>query len=294
MKLVRSNRTERLADALADRIRNEPLGPFEREVIVVQSRGMERWLTLELSKRLGIWSNPSFPFPRAVVEDVLRALDEGSSERVAAYDPSRLKWTIAELLHESAPAELEAYLRLPVDPDRALRLAGSLASVFDDYAVFRPQLLERWAEREDEGWQSKLWRRVAERLGPHDLASRIERALRELPRRDVKSLLPFARLQLFSLETLPPAFLALFSELSRQLDTTLYLLEPSSQYLGDVDLSQTAEPSLDGHAFLTEAGRLSRDFQQLLLGVSDSVSSETDLFEVPGRQSVLTLSLIHI
>ena len=48
MKLVRSNRTERLADALADRIRNEPLGPFEREVIVVQSRGMERWLTLEL------------------------------------------------------------------------------------------------------------------------------------------------------------------------------------------------------------------------------------------------------
>ncbi|MBW2405499.1 MAG: exodeoxyribonuclease V subunit gamma, partial [Deltaproteobacteria bacterium] len=46
MKLIRSNRTENLADALASRVRDEPLGPFEQEAIVVQSRGMERWLTL--------------------------------------------------------------------------------------------------------------------------------------------------------------------------------------------------------------------------------------------------------
>ena len=56
MKLIRSNRTENLADALARRVRDEPLGPFEREAIVVQSRGMERWLTLALAERLGVSS----------------------------------------------------------------------------------------------------------------------------------------------------------------------------------------------------------------------------------------------
>jgi len=54
MKLIRSNRTENLADALASLVREVPLGPFEKEAIVVQSRGMERWLTLALAERLGI------------------------------------------------------------------------------------------------------------------------------------------------------------------------------------------------------------------------------------------------
>ena len=59
MELIRSNRTEALADALASLVKDEPLGAFDSEAIVVQSRGMERWLTLALASRLGIWSNPS-------------------------------------------------------------------------------------------------------------------------------------------------------------------------------------------------------------------------------------------
>ena len=98
MELIRSNRTESLADALASRIAKSPLGPFEKEIIVVQSRGMERWLTLALADRLGIWSNPSFPFPRAVVERVLAELGFGTTEEADAYKPERLKWTLS-LIH---------------------------------------------------------------------------------------------------------------------------------------------------------------------------------------------------
>ena len=191
MKLVRSNRTERLADALADRIRNEPLGPFEREIIVVQSRGMERWLTLELSKRLGIWSNPAFPFPRGVVEELLDALDEASSEGAKAYEPGHLKWSIAEILHDDPPSDLRSYLGDPVDADRALRFASTAARMFDDYAVFRPNFLDEWARGEGRGWQPWLWRRLSERLGEHDIASRIKRALIGLRGRPAKrALLP--------------------------------------------------------------------------------------------------------
>ena len=293
MKLIRSNRTENLADALASLVRDAPLGPFEQEAIVVQSRGMERWLTLALAERLGIWSNPSFPFPRMVVEQVLDSLSEGRSEEAKAYDPGRLKWTIAELLRESAPSQLGAYLREPSDADRVLRLASSVSNVFDDYVVYRPMLLQGWAKGEDPDWQAELWRRVVERLGPHDLASRTANALSALRSKKTPQGLPFERLHLFSLETLPPLFLDLFSALSQTIPTTLYLLEPSSEYVSDVDLTPRLPAEMpdapgDGHPLLSMLGRLARDFQQLLLSVDDAVQHEADLFEVPDRGNLLS------
>ena len=155
MELIRSNRTEDLADALASRVREAPLGPFAKEAIVVQSRGMERWLTLALAERLGIWSHPSFPFPRAVVEQVLDSLS-GALGQSQGVRPWRLKWTIASLLRESAPSQLDAYLREPSDADRVLRLASSVSNVFDDYVVYRPALLQEWAKGDDPDWQAEL------------------------------------------------------------------------------------------------------------------------------------------
>ncbi len=290
MELIRSNRTENLAGALAELVRDDPLGPFDREAIVVQSRGMERWLTLALAERLGIWGNPSFPYPRTVIEQVLEQLSQGS-EKAKAYDPDRLKWTIAELLRESAPAGLQAYLRGPSHADRALRLATSVASVFDGYVVYRSQWLEKWASGSASHWQADLWRRIVERLGPHDLASRIERAFSTLHADPAAAGVLFKRLHLFSLETLPPLFLEFFEVLSRTVPTVLYVLEPSSEYVSDVDLTPghatPTDTPTDGHPLLSTLGRLSRDFQQLLLTVDGAVERTVDLYESPPRQNLL-------
>jgi exodeoxyribonuclease V gamma subunit len=291
MKLVRSNRTENLADALASVVRDVPLGPFEKEAIVVQSRGMERWLTLALAERLGVWSNPSFPYPRAVIEQVLEQLSQGRSEEAKAYEPSRLKWTIAELLRESAPADLQTYLGERADDDRTLRLATSVATVFDEYVVYRAPWLKTWATEGGGHWQAKLWRRVAERLGPHDLASRIERSLAELRADSAPEGVQLERLHLFSLETLPPLFLEFFKALSRSVPTVLYVLEPSSEFVSDVDRSLPAAPPFDmpadGHPLLSMLGRLSRDFQQLLLGLDDAVTGTSELYGEPSRETLL-------
>lgn len=293
MKLIRSNRTEILADALASAIRDEPLSPFAAEVVVVQSRGMERWLTLALAERLGIWSNPCFPFPRALIEDVLQDVGFGRSEHAEAYDPARLKWTIAQMLIDSGPAELRGYLGSPAQTDRALRFASSIADVFDRYVVYRPELLKRWAASPGSDWQAVLWSQIAARLGPHDLSIRIEEALSSLQSSSARSRLRFERLHLFSLETLPPLFLRFFSELSGTLPTRLYLLEPSSQYLGEAGSSRQlwlpmSDAHVDGHPFLSSVGRLSRDFQQLLLEVEAPVGmQEDDSFADPGNSCLL-------
>lgn len=297
MELIRSNRTETLADALASKVREEPLPPFAKETIVVQSKGIEHWLSLHLAKRLGIWANPAFPFPRSAVEQALAALDEEADENAKAYQSERLRWTIARLLGESPPAELEGYLGTPTDADRILRLSLSVATVFDDYAVYRPALLAAWQKGRRDGWQAELWRRVTETLGPHDLSSRIERALARLGSEEVVARVPFRRLHLFSLETLPPSFIRFFGELSRKVPTTLYVLEPSSEYRGDTGVRADAQLSFpmsgaaaDGHPFLAGAGRLSRDFQKLLLDASEAVpfELEREAFVTPGRATLLS------
>ncbi|KPK16428.1 MAG: hypothetical protein AMJ62_05420 [Myxococcales bacterium SG8_38] len=289
MELIRSNRTEILADALASAVRENPVAPFAKEAIVVPSRGMERWLTLALAERLGIWSNPCFPFPRAVIEQALEDLGFGPSEEAEAYDPERLKWTIAQLLLDEAPSELRGYLGDPPDADRALRFASTLAGVFDRYVVYRPDLLKGWAKGKETDWQAALWRRVVVRLGPHDLSIRIERAVSSL-RSSPAAELRFERLHLFSLETLPPLFLRFFSALSKTVPTAFYLLDPSCEYVGDIGPAQLSLPlrgDVGVHPFLSSVGLLSRDFQELLLEVDEAVRDRRDLFEAPSETNLL-------
>jgi exodeoxyribonuclease V gamma subunit len=292
MELIRSNRTEQLADALASLVRDAPLGAFDSEAIVVQSRGMERWLTLALASRLGVWSNPSFPFPRSAIEQVLDDLDLGPSARSKAYDPARLKWTIAELLHEGTPLALRGYLDEAPEPDRVLRLSSSLSVMFDRYVVYRPELLRGWVAGSESHWQAELWRRIAVRLGPHDLASRIGRACAALRSGDETLEIRFERLHLFSLETLPPLFLDFFAALSRSIATHLYLLTPTTEYFSNIDkagqLSLAIDPlTQDGHPLLMSLGNLARDFQELLLDADSSVRRDEDRFTVPSRATLL-------
>ena len=90
MELIRSNRTEVLAGALTSVVRSRPLSPFDEEVIVVQGQGVARWLTLFLAERLGVWSNPCFPFPRTAIEWTLEDLGMGDEGAARAFEPARL------------------------------------------------------------------------------------------------------------------------------------------------------------------------------------------------------------
>ena len=47
-----SNHLSVLLDKLSERFSDGPLSPLEKEVIVVQSQGMRRWVTLELAEKL--------------------------------------------------------------------------------------------------------------------------------------------------------------------------------------------------------------------------------------------------
>jgi exodeoxyribonuclease V gamma subunit len=71
LNLYTSNRMEVLVDTLATALRKPLASAFTKEVIVVQSRGMQRWLSMELAARFGVWANGHYPFPNAMVQELL-------------------------------------------------------------------------------------------------------------------------------------------------------------------------------------------------------------------------------
>ncbi|MBM4319399.1 MAG: exonuclease V subunit gamma [Deltaproteobacteria bacterium] len=74
----RSNRVEALADSLARVLCVPAGGPMQPEWVVVHSRGMERWLSQQLTQRLGVCANVHFPFP-LWLKSVIHALPSAAT-----------------------------------------------------------------------------------------------------------------------------------------------------------------------------------------------------------------------
>jgi len=281
-----------LRDASAD-------DPFQPEVVAVHSRGIERWLTQELSRHLGtaagqsdgVAANITFPFPKTVVDWAMNGVPRtGLSDQaptVDPWDPNRAMWTLLGLLEDFDPADLGPLgSHLSGDHGRIRRAPAMLhvASLFDRYAVHRPSLIAAWADGDDvdsrgapllpgDAWQPRLWRAARQHLGP-SFAERVaavaagDAALHAdgLPR----------HLSLFGLTALPATYLEVLDILGRSRDVDLFVLHPSPALWRDVAprLSGVGEPrplrSADPtaqaahHPLLGSWGRDSRELQLLL------------------------------
>src|SRR5512137_2928481 len=183
LKLFTSNRLEALAGELSEILRRPLASPTVPEIILVQSRGMERWLSLEMARRLGICANIRFPFPNHFVEELFSAVlpDRPGSP---AFDPEVLAWRVMRLLPRCLGGEefrsLKAYLD---DDDRGVKryqLSRIIARLFDQYLVYRPDMVLGWESGKDRHWQAVLWRALAaEGPGSHR-AARWKEALARL------------------------------------------------------------------------------------------------------------------
>lgn len=287
--LHRSNRLELLATSLTEVVQTPLADPFARECIVVQGPGMERWLAAFLSRVLGVWANPWFPFPRALIELVLEVVLGPLPEGTPRFDPEAMTWLIAQALpeHLDDPAFAEVASYLGDDPrrERLIELSQRLAERFDEYIVYRPERVLAWERGEEQHFQARLFRTLVRRCPTMHLAQRMRALERTLARGG-----PFSRerlperVSLFGISTLPPSFVALLSRLSEHLDVHVFLLTPSEEYWGDLDRSEQKRGDL--HGFLAQLGRVSREFLELLAELPYQ-EPEGSLFHVPGHDTML-------
>jgi len=97
LKYYTSNQLETLAQSLAGAVSQPQASPLAREVIVVQSRGMSRWVSLQIAEQTGICMNFEFPFPRAFVDRVLRVFFPEMAD-AAQFSSDVMAWKIDALL----------------------------------------------------------------------------------------------------------------------------------------------------------------------------------------------------
>ena len=305
LKLYTSNRMEALSDNLAELLRDDPLrDPLDEEIVIVQSRGMERWLSLELARRRGICANIRFPFPIHFVYDVFRHT-LGNLPETSPYDPAVLTWKIMHLLPRSMDGEAFQSLRYYLGSGgmnlRCYQLSARIAGVFNQYLLFRPEMIRKWERGEEDHWQALLWRDLAQSMESPHLAALQEaffRGLREqtpawpnMPR----------RVSVFGVSALPPFHLKILAALANFMEVNLFLMNPSREYWHDIvsdrEMTRIAEKTKSyglseeedlhleqGHSLLASLGTLGRDFFQLL---NDYPLSENALFEEPGEENLL-------
>lgn len=269
-----SHRAELLAERLADLLAQPTASIFAPDAVVVHSRGLERWLAMQLASRLGICANVRFPFPDQLVSEVLAAA-LGPQIDPSAFGGDGLVWAIRagldELSDADALAPIRAYLDAggPEEGQRRLQgLAHRIAAVFGRYATYRPELVQTWLSGEGEGWEPPLWRAAAERLGGSDIASLTGQLEARLSDGDVDlSGLP-GRIALFSVSTLPPLYVRIFAALARHREVHVLLLHPSPVWWDRVAEQGTIAAQ---HPLLSSMGRLAGDMQVALEKVDGAV-----------------------
>lgn len=243
--LYSSNRLEVLAGGLARILKHPLTSPLAPEIIIVQSRGMERWLTLQLADHLGVLANCRFPFPNALLQDLFSVLLDTKEDQ--SFAKEHLCFRIMDLLgrtrHQQEFVALRQYLADDGEGLKRYALARNLADSFDQYLIFRPRMVMAWEQgrtRYDqdadaaglEAWQSRLWRMLAAPSAPHRAA--LARALLEtLGRPGPIAGLP-ERITVFGISYLPPLFMDIFEALARHTAVHLFLMNPCREYWADL------------------------------------------------------------
>ncbi len=304
--LHRAERTDVLADSLADLLASPVGDPFDTELVVVAALGTERWLSQRLSHRLGaapgagdgVSAGIRFARPRSIVAELL-GIDDRDPWR-----PEALTWPVLEVIDASLDqpwlATVARHLgaRHTADErelrrDRRLGVARHVAALFHDYARQRPAMTTAWtAGRDEDGtgtllpqdirWQAELWRHVRPRVDAPSPDERMARTTEALAADPDAFDLP-ARLSLFGHNRLPWGELQVLAAIARHRDVHLWLPHPSpaswrrlgtAGATGVVARDDDRDVALVTNPLLAALGRDVRELQRSLLAVAPDTRDE--------------------
>lgn len=302
MFVHRSSSLEELINRLYESIQAPGLDLLEAETILIQSAGMERYLSRELARRGGIAANLRFPYPRAFLRGVLdRAL--GESEGAFAFERQNLSWSLyfnlkAHLESTSTVfAPLRYKLRDDVDGSQRLFLAEQLAHLFDQYLTYRPLLVTGWQKGEGkDDFQAILWRELIEQWGELHFAARCTRFLNELSNEEIRKVVP-KRVSLLGGPGLPPLYLQMFQRIGEAVPTRVFAFAVCEAYFADAHPLDELCLDIDDelHPLLVSLGRVGADFQRTLemVGAYEDGPARFVLPEASTQLGLLQYSLVQ-
>lgn len=303
-----SNYLENLLQVLANTIKSKPLPPFIKEIIVVQNKGMERWISMQLAERLGIWANSEFPFPDTMVQEIFKVVLNLSN--ISSFGQETMMWTLMDilpnLLEQPNFAELNNYLQGDEANIKLFQLASRIADIFEQYMVYRPNWLTDWEngnidpklENDPQAdWQAMLWKNLSEHLGKQHRAGLRRTFFENIA--NITNYPQFQRISVFGISALPHFHLEILAQLGQIIDIHIFVLNPCLEYWGDIvsdrdmfyktvktdktDLPETLYFE-KGNSLLASWGKMGRDFVDML---NEYPNADYDYFQQPQTANLL-------
>ncbi len=253
-------------DALVAVLEDVPDDPITPEWIGIQSRGMKQWISTQVAKKFGICANLSFLFPRQILEQVFSSFE---TEQLPGFSEDVLMWSIMGNILNKNPldpsiprssgftgksetcfSDLENYIQGDESGRKLFQLSMKIARVFDDYQIYRPDMLLTWEKTDGKAvfkdpvmaWQSMLWNKINH--SQSNMAFQMDEFLKQAAMARAGQGKPGnlpGRICLFGVSAMPARFLDIFASLAYFVDIYLFLLTPSNQFFFDIKSKKQME-----------------------------------------------------
>jgi len=297
--LHHSNSLNRLTSILLQQLLSHDSDVLALEQILVQNPGMKRWLQQQISRVSGIAANLSFPLPSRFIWDVFLSQFDDLQD-LSAYDGEVLRWQIMGLLGKHRDAEplqiLQAYMQQDESGLARFQLAEKMAGLYDQYLVYRPDMIRNWERNKtgkssSEVWQATLWKLIRQQIPQPHRAELIERLLQHIDTDNADfSKLP-QRLYVFAISAMSPLYMQVLAALGQYIDVHIFNLNPCEHYWGDIQSKKEqlrhAELEADENELLASLGKQGRDFIDQFYDTSYAYQDN------PQFESIQADSLLH-
>lgn len=270
-----SNKLEYLVQVLSKLLDVEKKDLFTPTQLIVGSRGMQHWLSMQLAQYRNIAMNLKYDMINGYILDICYELTAKQAYK-KAYTKDILAWRIFRLLsnqnqkknsHSHADGNLIAeglsskdtrgyddrdgwsskLSEYYQDSDlKKYQLSVKIAEIFSKYISYRSEWLQKWEQGEyinpakpesDEDWQMLLWQALVKEVP--DTPYKVQKeALKKLGRQNLEKLNIPNDIYIFGVNTISPKNLGFVFELAKYIDINILYINPCSEYWYDLHKSK--------------------------------------------------------
>lgn len=247
-----SNQLELLAEALADKWRQNPDPWLERRVLV-PNREIGHWLQHQLASRLGICSGMLWWTPRSLALELQRDRASKNASLVPTKGELQLSLYSALLTKLQKPKDRIASLWWPlksafsasnpslngeIDRQRLVQFSKLMSEIFERYSEFGARAVAKWEKGDCKDWQAELWCSLFGKKGPWCSLSQFCQILGDELTFDFKQPLRRQEIAVFGLRHLSNAHWRLLQRASCKMRVSIFSLSPCLYYWSDVRSSR--------------------------------------------------------
>ncbi|ABI82620.1 exodeoxyribonuclease V subunit gamma [Francisella tularensis] len=272
-----SNKLEYLVQVLSKLLDVEKKDLFTPTQLIVGSRGMQHWLSMQLAEYRNIAMNLKYDMINGYILDICYELT-AKQEYKKAYTKDILAWRVFRLLssqnqekntHSHAGGNLiadglsskDTSLRRYDNRDgwssklkeyyqdsdlKKYQLSVKIAETFSKYISYRSEWLQKWEKDEyinpsklenDEDWQMLIWQNLVKDIAETPYKVQLE-ALQKLDKQNLEKLNIPSDIYIFGVNTISPKNLKFIFELAKYINVHILYINPCSEYWYDLHKSK--------------------------------------------------------